>query len=922
MKPRLVRFSRATFGGFVTACAVAALCMAQVTAQPGPVAPATALPSPSAAMAGLREAEALQQAGKHAEALVAARALAAQPNRPLAARGVMLAADILVATGRRAEAITMVDAAMATNPDQGLRYKRGILAQRAGDLATARKVFGFFIAESDAGRIDLQDPRALLYLAQAARYTGEYQLANDALKEAWKLDRNDAEIALVWAEVFNQKYASALAVATLEEALAVQPDHPDLLAAMAGSALAERYDLAAAYDLIEKALRGNPRHEHALLVRASIEIDKNQWEAAQQTLASVLKTNPESLEALSYAATVAWVRDQPLGYETHKKRVLALNPAYADFYRTVARSAEREHRYAAAVELLKTGLALVPGYAELEADIGLGYLRLGDEAEGMKWLQKAWQGDPYNVRTYNTLELYDETIKQEYVTRLSPSFRFRFHRDEAAVLSRYIEPTLERAFASMSKRYGFVPKTPVVIELYADRQDYAIRTVGLPDLGALGVCFGQVITAISPTHGDLNWGMVLWHELAHVFAVQLSNSRVPRWYTEGLSEYETLIVRPEWRRENDAELYAAMVHGTLPSVAELNHRFMQPDVDGVVVAYYLSAVTIEYIVNTYGFDKIVQGLRLFGKGQETPEVIAAITSRSVAQFDREFRTYLEKRLAPYKGSFVLPRKPTTALEVLKAEASAAPRDVAKQEALTAAYYYAGDAPSAEAAARATLALRGTSAVALFVLGEVAMAAEDAPTASRHFGALVKAGHDGALVRLRLAEIARALGETDQVAVQLAAAKAFDPEDSGPYQQLADAFFKQGDKARAAAELGHYVMLEQMEIAPLKRLMTIHSELGQWARVVTYGEMAMFIAPLDAEVLMMLGAAYVAEKKGAPALYTYDTVLALKATVRRPALAHVGRAQALRLLGKLADAKAAAAEALRLEPDNAEALKLR
>jgi len=42
------------------------------------------------------------------------------------------------------------------------------------------------------------------------------------------------------------------------------------------------------------------------------------------------------------------------------------------------------------------------------------------------------------------------------------------------------------------------------------------------------VCFGQVITAMSPSNGDINWGMVLWHELGHVFAIQLSNSRVPR----------------------------------------------------------------------------------------------------------------------------------------------------------------------------------------------------------------------------------------------------------------------------------------------------------------------------------------------------------------------------------------------------------
>ncbi len=99
-----------------------------------------------------------------------------------------------------------------------------------------------------------------------------------------------------------------------------------------------------------------------------------------------------------------------------------------------------------------------------------------------------------------------------------------------------------------------------------------MRTVGLPDLGALGVCFGQVITAMSPATGDINWGMVLWHELGHVFAIQLSNSRVPRWFTEGLSEYETLIARPDWRRENDADLYGAIANGTLPSIGDAQLR--------------------------------------------------------------------------------------------------------------------------------------------------------------------------------------------------------------------------------------------------------------------------------------------------------------------------------------------------------------
>src|SRR6185295_13140761 len=118
----------------------------------------------------------------------------------------------------------------------------------------------------------------------------------------------------------------------------------------------------------------------------------------------------------------------------------------------------------------------------------------------------------------------------------------------------------------------------------------SVRTSVLPNIGIQGVCFGRVLAAMSPKSESFNWGNVVWHELGHVFAIELSKSHVPRWFTEGLSEYETIARRPEWRREQDAELVVALRRGSLPSAVDMNRAFTHARSGAdVTVAYYASS---------------------------------------------------------------------------------------------------------------------------------------------------------------------------------------------------------------------------------------------------------------------------------------------------------------------------------------------
>ena len=289
--------------------------------------------------------------------------------------------------------------------------------------------------------------------------------------------------------------------------------------------------------------------------------------AADAHLDRALAVDPNDLEALSTRAAVRYLADDDAGFARAKTEVFSRHRTYAEFYDIIGEYAEWEHRYPDIVEMSREAITLDSEDETAHAALGLNLLRMGDEEAGIAALQDAWSRDRFNVRVFNTLNLYDEVIPDHYQEVEAAPFVFRFHEDERATLERYIPRTLQGAYRDMVRRYGFTPEGPVRVELFATVPHFSVRTTGLPNLGVQGVCFGKVITSISPAGGPFNWGQIDWHELAHVFHIQLSNNHVPRWFTEGLAEYETLIARPEWKREMDHYLWAALQDDQLPAPA-------------------------------------------------------------------------------------------------------------------------------------------------------------------------------------------------------------------------------------------------------------------------------------------------------------------------------------------------------------------
>lgn len=839
--------------------------------------------------------------------------------------GVAALGKVLLATGRAAEARPLLEEVVKKNP-RHLRA-RWVLIQVVDDLGdrTAKtKLIDQFYDDWDDERIDHENAPAeeLMLLALAARSRGDkgaFKDADDFFRDAVSLDPKLLEANLEWGLMELEKFHAGQAEQAFDEVLKQDPKNPDAHAGLARVKLEQGYDYRGALEHIDAALAVNPSHAAALCTRAEIEIDNEEYANAKKSLAPVLAVNPEHLQARALMATIAWLTDDLPTFEAEKKRVLAHNPRYAMFFHIVADHGVKAHRYLEAIDLEKQALAIDPNLHDALAGIGVGYLRMGGEdQQGLDALEKSHELDGFNTRTYNTLNLFDE-LKKDYTFLKSKSFRLRVPKSEAAMLERYLPRFLEIAFADMVKRYGFTPTLPTTIELFDDQDKYSVRTVGLPNLAALGVCFGRVITAISPSQGNLNWGMILWHELGHVFALQRSGNRVPRWFTEGLSEVETIKRRREWRRENDADVYAALEAGTLPSTVELNTQFVHAQSEQqMVVAYHLSSVTVEFMVDRWGWPGVVKALDLFKQGKDTAFMIKAVTKLEPAAFDQELRAWLRNRFKAYVGTWRAPREPGD-LKVLTAQLADKPDDPKLLADVAAAELGEdGARPSAAAHAAAALAKDPKNKTAIWV--QLKLSGEPAKIAERG-KALVAAGGDGYDVRMELAGAALRAKDNVTALRELTAAKRLDPERSEPYAIAGQIHAESGQEALEIAELEGYVMIEQMEYKPLRTLTEKLRARKEWAKARTYGEMALFIYPYDAELHVWLAEIYGATNSPKESIFEAESALLADPPAARPALAHLAITRAALALKDPARARQAIGKALALEPKNAEALGL-
>ncbi len=693
------------------------------------------------------------------------------------------------------------------------------------------------------------------YGALASRAAGGFRRANTFLRGAARVLPDDPAVHTAWGELFLEKYNNPDALQSFQDALKLDENWVPALVGMARVLANENPPVARG--AVERALGVDESNIGAHLFVAELELGDRNRDAARESIARALAINPRSLEARSLLAAIAYLEDRADDFAAEVERVLAINPAYGDVYRIAGSQTARAYRFPEAVTLVRRALELDPNNTRAYAELGMHLLRTGDEPAARAALERSFEEDPYDVVTFNLLQMMDNL--DEFVTVERGDLIVRLHPDEAPALEPYVLDIAQEALDELSARYEMTLQTPVLVEVFPNHDDFAVRTLGLPGmLGALGACFGQVVTLDSPRArppGDFNWMSTLWHEIAHVITLQMSNQRLPRWLSEGISTYEEKRKHLAWGRDQALEFAGALNAGTLLSISELESGFTRPE--SISLSYFYASVVVEHLIEAYGMEALRTLIRAYGDGLETEEALARI-ELDYERLQASFDAAVEEQFG-----------------ALRRAMQNAPRNL-----------------------------------------------PEGPERIEALGRLAEEQPDNFNVQFGLGRALRAAGDTEGARAAFERAAELAPMATGlesPRGQLASLAAEEGDAAGAMRELEHLLVYDETSIDAVRRFAALAEDAGDDTRLQAAYERLIEIDPFDPIPHQTLGRLARDAGRTETAVRELEVALALGPVDR--VAAHTDLAETLFGAGRLAEARRQTLSALEIAPTYDRALEL-
>jgi tetratricopeptide (TPR) repeat protein len=877
-------------------------------------------------------AEGLAAIGKYEEALETLRADPKTAESPLLSN---LAGAILFRLGKLAEARSTLEKEPPEGEGLAARVERLVRLGQAdaasGKLAEARAAFEKSIElykEMDSAEAEKLPAETFVQWGQALIGLNRWDEANKVMfQQAEEKDSKCGSLLLERGRAFLAKYNFPDSRDFFKEAIKENPRFVEALAALADNDLTDFSAGPQRFEEAEKsiaaALAVNERSPEAYLARGSLWLYDGNYGRAAADLERSLRENPASLKARGLLAACRFLLGDQKGFAAEEEAARAVNPKGAEFYHTVAVALDQRFRYFDAVAMCDRALSLDPDYWPAYWTLGINCLRTGENARGRQFLDRSWEKDKFNVWVFNTRKLI-KFMDENYTSLEDGGFVFYFPKADAAVLTAYLVPLLKDAKRRFEARYRTPIEGPIQVEDFSQHQWFSTRTVGLPDFPASGACFGKLVTLTTPKAIPQNWGAVAWHEFAHVAALKLTAHRVPRWLTEGLSVYEEGLDHPHWARNFQRDLADAWASKRLLPLSELDFGFSKPKYPQQILnSYFQGCVIVRLIVERWNFDKILEILKGYREGKNTPQIFSEALALSLEEFDRQFETYMARWV---EGNGYRPRLEKEMMADLETQTEKDPKDVKAEADLAWAYFCSGNEVDAPLAAEKALALDPKCGDAQAVLGFLSLKAKRKRAAMESLEKALAAGtRFAATCHAQLGSLLAKERESRQKAIEhLEEAKklspiavAGHPQEGNSYYQLAKLYEEAGDEERANQQMVELARFAVEDGECRQRIVRYALEVKKDPRMaLKYLDELLYIAPFEPKFHRYLAKA--AAEVGDQDIAIRENQLLLTFADANPRAIRLALARAFLLKGEKQKAAAEARRLLDLDPDHGEA----
>lgn len=784
----------------------------------------------------------------------------------------------------------------ATSPSQRVAAGR-VLVELHLELGRAAEAAAA-LAELGEDLDPRSDPVAAWWSAQVREAQGEDEAARQLLRVGTAAVGGEwpAELARArcWRALGDLEEADRALIAADRLARAAEGEEADVLAELGALYFEADREVAegasrSASKAFDAALKLNPVHEAALL--GQYEVHRTNWmrqrRSASDFLQRALDARPDSIEARlvlvashlsvgrlpsvrgglkeleelapgrrevrALRAALAWVEHDRAQCEEILAELARERPSDSLPERTVGQHLVELYRFAEALPFAERAVERDSSDYEAWTLLGRARANTGDEEGALEALRRSEaEGGLRQDAWRRNLRLVLERLEREYVEADFGELSFAWRPDAAAVLEAYLEPFYREARLELSERYGFTPG-PTHIEVFREHQDFSVRSTGFRGFPALGVCFGPVVTALSPLselRRSFSWARTSFHEFTHVIHLGLSHNRCPRWITEGLATWEEKTRNPAWDRNMRRELIDARANELVIPVRDLNAAFRGPR---ILFGYYEGGLVCELLIGRYGFPPVIRLLEAFDRGLDLDQALGEVYGLTPEELDAELARFVDHKLEGLALEPRWTRRHATRLRLgLPREL---PEDEAGREAwqrdwttLAWAAWQAGGKVDAQEALRQVARAGALPSRAHFLVGEMELAAGEPRSAMTSWEAGFEAGGEDFRARVALGTLLMNRGDVERAEEQFLLAEeafpGFAEEELAAELKLVALYGAEDreDDAMRAAE--RYLEYDAGDFTWRRRVARWHAEAGRHAEAARHLALANEVDPFS------------------------------------------------------------------------------